>query len=104
MDRRALPLLAGALIALALASVASGEVAQRGGVRVAVQAKLAPSKLPRDGAAPVSVTFAGRITPTSPIALPQLEAIAIALNSHGKLLTQGLPRCRLGRIDPSTTA
>jgi hypothetical protein len=97
-------LLAGALFLLtALSSVAEGEVAQKQGVRVSVQGTLAPKALPRSASAPVSVSFSGKIGSTSPQAPPQLEAIAIAINSHGRLLTAGLPRCRLGHISPSTS-
>jgi hypothetical protein len=102
---RGLPLLAGALVSLAaLASLAQAEVAQKGPVRVSVNAELAPTKLPRQGAAPVVVSFAGQIKPTSATATPQLTTLSLALNSYGRLSINGLPRCRLGHIDPSTTA
>jgi hypothetical protein len=103
MGKRGL-LLTGALLALlCLASLAQAEVAQKGGVRVAVSASLAPTQLPRQGTAPIAVSFAGQIRPTTNDGIPQLETITVSLNSHGKLLTDGLPRCRLGHIDPSTT-
>jgi hypothetical protein len=105
MGRRSLPILAGALISLtALSPLALAEVAQKQGVRVSVSARLAPTRLPRGGGAPVAVSFAGQITPTATGAVPQLQTLSVAINSHGKLSTQGLPRCRLGRIDPSTTS
>lgn len=103
MAMRGLLLLGSALALLALASLASAEVAQKGGVRVSVSAGLAPTKLPRQGTAPIAVSFAGQINPTTTDGIPQLEGISVALNSHGKLLTNGLPRCRLGHINPSTT-
>ncbi len=98
-------LFAVALLALAVASVplASAEVSEKRGVRVSVDGSLAPSKLPRDGAAPIAVSFAGKISSTNAGGPPQLEKISIAINRHGKLDTQGLPRCRMGHIDPSTT-
>jgi hypothetical protein len=82
---------------------AQAEVAQKGGVRVAVAGKMSPTKLPRSGGAPIAVSVSGQITPTVPGALPKLEAISIAVNSHGHLQTKGIPLCRLGHIDPSTT-
>jgi len=103
MPKKGLPLLAGLVLTLALATSAIAEVAQKQGVRVSVSASLAPNKLPRTGTAPVAVSFAGEIKPTSPTAVPQLASLAVAINSHGKLLTNGLPRCRLGHINPSTT-
>ncbi len=97
----------GFLAALALtlvwAGTATGEVTEQQGVRVSVQGKLAPTMLPRSGTAPVSVSFGGRITSTGQADPPQLSEVAIALNSNGRLATGGLPRCRLGHIDPSTT-
>lgn len=101
--RGPLALLVGTLACLAaLAPLASAEVAQKRGVRVAVSAELAPTKLPRRGTVPVAISFAGQISPTT-TAVPQLRTLAVAINSHGTLSTQGLPRCRLGRISPSTS-
>lgn len=99
-------LFAVALLALAVASVplASAEVSEKRGVRVSVDGSLAPSKLPRDGAAPVAVSFAGKIGSAKAEGPPQLEKISIAINRNGKLDTRGLPRCRMGHIDPSTTS
>jgi hypothetical protein len=81
----------------------SAEVTQKQGVRVSVQASIKPNRLPRTGTAPVAVSFAGDIGATRPSGPPQLKGISIAINRHGRLDTRGLPRCRLGHIDPSTT-
>lgn len=85
-------------------AVASAEITQRDGVRVLVTGEMTPTKLPRDAAAPVAVSVAGRIIPTEPGRLPQLTKVAIALNSHGNVETGGIPTCRIGQISPSTTA
>jgi hypothetical protein len=92
------------LAATPLATGAVAEIAQKGGVRVAVTGALTPTSLPRSGAAPVAVSIAGRITPVDPGALPKLERIQVAINRHGRLGNRAIPFCRLGRIDPSTTA
>jgi hypothetical protein len=96
--------LIAAVALFALASSVSAEVAQKDGVRVSVSGRMSPTKLPRTGGAPIAVSIAGHITPTVPGALPKLEAISVALNSHGKLNTGGIPLCRLGHINPSTTS
>jgi hypothetical protein len=83
---------------------AHAEVAQKGGVRVSVAGKMTPNRLPRTRSVPVGVSIAGHIAATKPGALPKLEQIQIAINSHGKLQNRGIPFCRLGHIDPSTTA
>jgi hypothetical protein len=92
------------LFAVLGASLASAEVAQKGGVRVSVTGALNPTALPRSAPAPIAVSLASHITATKPGALPKLERIAIAINSHGKLKANGIPNCRLGHISPSTTA
>lgn len=85
-------------------AAAGGEVVQDGGVRVAVAVRISPTLLPRRTPAPVAVSVSGRLSPLVPGALPKLETIAIAINSHAKLQTDGIPVCRLGRISPSTSA
>jgi hypothetical protein len=100
-------LIGTAVLAIALCSTAgsSGEVVQKEGVRVQVAGKLTPEKLPRSGKAPVSVSIAGRIGSTgSESSPPQLRRIEIDINSHGRLSVNGIPRCRMGQIMPSTTS
>ncbi|HEX3733560.1 MAG TPA: hypothetical protein VHU86_00250 [Solirubrobacterales bacterium] len=97
-------LLAVAALFAVLCSLAGAEVAAKDGVRVSVAGKLSPTRLPRSGAVPVSVSVAGHITATKPGALPKLEAISIAINSHGRVNNRGIPLCRLGHIEPSTSA
>jgi hypothetical protein len=95
----------GAVLALAalVPSVALTEVSQRDGVRVSVRGKLAPTRLPRHGSAPIAVSLAGRIAADRPEGPPQLQALQIAINRKGRLSSRGIPVCRLGHIDPSTS-
>jgi DNA-binding beta-propeller fold protein YncE len=76
---------------------------QKGPIRVAVSGGLAPTRLPRDGAAPISITIGGRVSTSDPDDPPQLRKVSFAFNNAGRLDTHGLPRCRLTDIDPSTT-
>jgi hypothetical protein len=85
-------------------SLASAEVSQKDGVRVSVTGEMTPTLLPRQGTAPIAVSVAGHVTVTTATALPKLEKIAIAINSHGRLDLRGLPLCRIGHISPSTDA
>ena len=99
---KATALLGGALIALSsLATTGQAEVSQKNGVRVAVDGSLSPSKLPRKGSAPVSVSIAGRIHSLDEATLPQLQKITVAINSAGHLNLKGIPHCRIGHINPS---
>src|SRR4051794_22428114 len=94
--RAAAILVAAAGLLAALSSLAMAEIAQKDGVRVAVAVRMNPTRLPRSGAAPVSVSLASHITATKPGALPKLETIAIAINSQGEIHNRAIPRCRLG--------
>jgi hypothetical protein len=98
--RAVLPLLA---LLVPLAATAGAEVVQRDGLRVAFEANLAPSKLPRSGAAPVSVAVGGKISTIDGNDPPQLRRISIAVNRYGRLAPGALPRCRIEQIQPATT-
>lgn len=105
MRAKAAVSLAALALALLLCLPAQGETILEGPVRLSVTGALTPKALPRKGAAPVSVTLAGEISParkTTP--LPQLKRIAFAINSNGKLNLEGLPVCRVGHIQPATNA
>jgi len=105
VSRGGLCLLACALASwVSLASSSVAEVDQKRGVRVSVSAELAPRALPRTGTAPVAISLAGKIKAIAPEGPPQLEKITIEINSHGTLTSRGLPQCRRGKIDPSTTS
>jgi hypothetical protein len=88
---------------LAWVPLASAELIQKGPVRVALSARLSPTRLPRHGSAPISVSIGGHISSTAPGGPPQLREVTFAFNRAGRLDLGGLPRCRLGHIDPSTT-
>ena len=94
----------GALALTAVfASLAQGEVSQKNGVRVTVDGGIAPKRLPRKGSAPVSVSVSGDIEAKGGAsALPQLQHLAIAINSAGALNLKGIPHCRINHINPST--
>lgn len=76
---------------------------QNGPIRAAVTGGIAPTRLPRHGAAPVSVTIGGHISSTDPQTSPQLRRVSFAFNRAGRLDTRGLTRCHLSDIDPSST-
>ena len=86
-----------------MAPQAGAELVQEGTVRVALSASLNPTKLPRQGTAPISVSIGGHISSTSQAGPPQLKEVTFAFNKAGKLDPGGLPRCRLGHISPSTS-
>jgi hypothetical protein len=95
---------AGAAPAAGRGSPASAsEVVQHGEVRVSVQAKLAPKKLPRTGRASVRFSLAAKIASTDDSVPPQLRGIEIEINRNGQINPAGLPVCRLEQIQPAST-
>jgi hypothetical protein len=95
--------LAAALALMAWAPPAGAELVQKGSVRVALSGTLSPTRLPRHGTAPIEVSIGGHISSTGSAGPPQLKTVSFAFNKAGRLDLGGLPRCRLGHIDPSTT-
>lgn len=87
-----------------IATPATAEQIQEGNVRVAVSGDLTPKRLPRHGRAPIEVTIGGHISSTGQGAPPQLKAVSFAFNKAGRLDLGAVPKCRLGRIDPSTSS
>ncbi len=108
MRRALLPALLAGVLALtsvpALSPYAGAEVFQRQGVRVTVDGALHPTALPRKGKAPVAVSVSGKIAATKAGTLPQLKALQVQINQAGALDVSGIPHCRIGHINPSTTA
>ena len=79
-------------------------IAQRGNLRVSVSGKLSPKRLPREGAAPISVSVGSEISTTDATLPPQLESLRIEINRHGRLDYDGLPACPYSRIQPGSTS
>lgn len=82
----------------------ASSVIQRGGLRVSVDAGVAPRRLPREGAAPVRFKLAARIASADGSVPPQLRRISVEINRNGHLDPAGLPVCDLGAIQPATNA
>jgi len=81
---------------------APAETVQRGNLRVSFTGRIAPTKLPRRGDAPIAVSVGARIKTTDRSIPPQLRRIEIAINRNGRFDFTGLPACSLDRIQPST--
>lgn len=88
---------------LATAGIALAGVVQEGNIRVAVNGKLSPHRLPREGAAPIAVSVGGQVATTDGSLPPQLETISVEINRNGRFDTTGLPLCPIAKIQPATT-
>lgn len=82
---------------------AQAETVPHGKLRVAFSGKLSPQRLPRRGAAPVSVELGGRIYTTDGSDPPGLRRLEIAINRNGRLDPGAIPVCRLEEIQPAST-
>jgi hypothetical protein len=94
-------LCAAALIA---AGTAYGELAQQGSLRLSFDGRFSPHALPRDRAAPVTVSLDGSISTTDGSSPPRLRSISIAVNRHGRVSTRGLPVCLPARLEQTSSA
>lgn len=81
----------------------ASEVTQKDNLRVSVDGKLSPKKLPREGAAPISVTVGWQIATTDGSPPPKLKQLGIEINREGHFDYTGLPVCPLAKIQPATT-
>lgn len=101
--RRSTVTIAALALALALVATASGELVQRGGLRLAFNGRFAPHTLPRNRAAPVTVDLSGSIATADGKPPPQLRRISIAVNRHGRFFTRGLPTCAASELEQTST-
>jgi len=79
-------------------------ITQKGTLRVDVSGKMAPKRLPREGAAPISVSVGGEISTTDKSPPPQLKRMRIELNKEGRLDAEGLPVCVYDAIQPGSSS
>jgi hypothetical protein len=103
--RRRLATLTLLLIASGLfAAGARAEVIQSGDIRVNFQADFAPTSLPRERPAPITVTVGGRISTTDGSHPPPLRRMRIELNSAGRIESRGLPACTSPLLQSTSTS
>lgn len=79
-------------------------IAQKGTLRVSVDSRLSPKRLPRKGVAPTAVSVGWRIGTTDGTVPAKLKMLRIEINRNGILDTTGLPTCPLEKIQPASTS
>jgi hypothetical protein len=92
------------LLGLLSAAAASGEVEQRGNLRIHFEGDFTPRALPRNSPAPVTVHISSQIGTTDGSAAPPLKRFEIALNRNGHLSTVGLPTCSSSLLQATNSA
>lgn len=89
---------AAAFSLLSIAAPAQAELVERGDLFVRFKGGLAPTALPRDSLAPITVSVDGTVRTLSGERPPALRRISIELNRGGVLDARGLPRCTIGDL------
>ncbi|HEY1285258.1 MAG TPA: hypothetical protein VGF04_04160 [Solirubrobacterales bacterium] len=92
------------LFLLGAASIARAELSASGNLFITFNGGIVPNALPRHDRAPITVWIAGKVRTLAGEQPPALRTITIALNRSGRLETKGLPTCRRGRIEATTSA
>lgn len=82
-----------AVLCLLLATLARSERSQHGTLILSLSGGLSPLALPRDHAAPVSVSLEGSLRTADGSALPRVTRVEFGLPRQGVLSTYGLPTC-----------
>lgn len=88
---------------LIAAAAAQGELSQKGNLRVSFDSQILPRILPRDRAAPISVSLDGKVGTVDGTAPPALREISVAVNRAGLVFTKGLPRCTATELQQTST-
>lgn len=96
--------LAFAVVLIAAASPARGELTEQGGLFVRFRGGIDPTALPRNRAAPIAVRVAGTVKTLSGEEPPALRKIRIELNRGGHLDSRGLPKCRYDQLVAASPA
>jgi hypothetical protein len=96
--------LALALLPITAAGLAQANTEVVGNLVVSVSANLSPSKLPRQGRAPVAVSIAWKVATVDGTEPPSLRKLQIEINRNGILDPTGLPICPYPKIQPASTS
>jgi hypothetical protein len=81
----------------------TSEAVQQGNLRVAMNASLAPRKLPREKEAPVHFSVSANVASADGSVPPQLRAITVKINRNGQIDPSAVPVCKMDDVQPSTT-
>ena len=103
MRRLLIPTIATAAVLALGVAIAAGELVEQGNLRLAFNGRIAPQKLPRHKAAPVTVEVRGAIHTANGTKPPPLRRISIAFNRYGHVSTAGLPTCSAEALEGMTS-
>lgn len=93
-----------ALTWLCAQPLASAETITGGRYRIRFNGSMTPTKLPRVGLQPISVSVRGAVQPLPGAPSPALREFTISINRHARLSLRGLPTCSRGQVRGSSTS
>ncbi len=96
-------LIAALCAALLGSAIAQAESVQSGELVVSFGGKFTPHSLPRDRDVPIRVDLEGSVKTTDGSTPPPLRRMSIAVNRYGRLSVQGLPVCRAGLLESTSS-
>jgi hypothetical protein len=102
--RRRTVLLAGAILAaaLALAAGAFAVTTQLGDLKVSATAEIQPRAYPAHGTVPATFGSIVRINTVSGDQPPALKSLTFEFDKHGKLNFKGVPTCTVAKLEGTT--
>jgi hypothetical protein len=95
----------GALVVLLVAAGSAAAIKLTlGDVVVVTDGGFTPTTLPKHKFAPIKLHGYGKISTTDGKPPPILETLTLYFDKHGEVVTTGLPICRPGQLQATTTA
>jgi hypothetical protein len=79
-------------------------VTQRNNLRLSVNGKVSPKRLPRESPAPIAVSVNWNLATTDGSQVPKLKNLQIEINRDGNFDATGLPVCSYPKIQPATAS
>jgi hypothetical protein len=104
--RLTLTIALGAMVALAVAGVAHAYkpvVVKAGNLVLTFNGGITPTKLPKNKMAPITLNVSGGIATADGSHPPALKEFVIETDKNGGINAKGLPTCKAGKIEATTT-
>ena len=91
-------------LVLAAAATAAALKLEAANLVITTDGGFSPTTLPKKGYAPIKLHGYGSIKTKDGSPPPVLETLTILFDKHGKVETEGLPKCTPGKLKATTTA
>lgn len=100
---RAMAIAAGLALIFTASALAKREIVRVGNLFLADNGGISPTKLPRNGQAPISAFIHGEIGTTDGSHPPAVETVTVDFDKTIRVNAEGLPVCPPGRLEASQT-